>query len=124
MIIVFNAAFFPVLLNTYGGVRDVDTVYVHAAQTLGAPRRAVIARVVVPAALPQMIVGLRLGAQFGWMSIVAAELIGANSGLGFLIMWYQTFLNVERVAVGLVTIGVLGFVFDRAIVSISKRVVR
>ena len=122
-LIVVKAAFFPILLNAYLGASEVDRVYLEAAKTLGVPRAQVVRRVIIPAAMPQIFTGFRLGAQFAWMSIVAAELIGASSGLGYLIVWYKQFLLMDRVVVVMIVIGIIGFLFDRLVVLASRRVV-
>jgi ABC-type nitrate/sulfonate/bicarbonate transport system permease component len=80
----------------------------------------VVREVTLPAALPTIFTGLRLGLQFGWMSIVGAEFIGATSGLGFMILFYEKFLFTEKVIVGMATIGVLGFLLDR-LVLLARR---
>lgn len=122
-VIVMKAAFFPILLNSYLGASEVDRVYLEAAKTLGVPRSQIVRRVIIPAAMPQIFTGFRLGAQFAWMSIVAAELIGAHSGLGYLIVWYKQFLLMDRVVVVMIVIGIIGFVFDRLVVRASRRLV-
>ena len=83
--IIFLGIFFPILLNTITGVRGVEPNLVRAARCLGASEWAILSRVVLRAALPQIITGIRIGLGVGWMALVAAELVGASSGLGFLI---------------------------------------
>ena len=83
------AAFFPILLGTVAGVRAVDARLVDAARTMGVPRRRIVTHVIVPAALPALLVALRLGVATSWTAVVAAELIGAPSGLGYAIEWYR-----------------------------------
>ena len=75
--------FFPILINTIVGVKNVDPNLVRAARSLGAPERKVLSRIVLKGSLPQIITGVRIGLGVGWMALVAAELVGANSGLGF-----------------------------------------
>ena len=77
--------FFPILINTIVGVKNVDPNLVRAARSLGAPEYKVLSRIVLKGSLPQIITGVRIGLGVGWMALVAAELVGANSGLGFLI---------------------------------------
>ena len=77
--------FFPILVNTIVAVKNIDPNLVRAARSLGAPEHKVLARIVLKGALPQIITGVRIGLGVGWMALVAAELVGANSGLGFLI---------------------------------------
>lgn len=121
VLVVLKAAVFPILLNSYAAVREVDRVYRETALTLGAPPRHVLRRVVLPASLPGIFTGLRLGLQFAWMSIVAAEMIGASSGMGYLIVWYKQFLLMNQVVVGMFVIGLAGFALDRALVWVRRR---
>lgn len=118
--VVFFAAFFPIVLNTQTGVREVQRIYEEAARTLGALDRQVVREVTLPAALPTIFTGVRLGLQFGWMSIIGAEFIGATSGLGFMILFYEKFLFTDKVIVGMASIGVLGFLLDR-VVLLARR---
>src|SRR5947207_5402814 len=81
--IIFLGMFFPILLNTIAGVKNIEPNLIRAARCLGANEVRILRRIVLPAALPQIITGIRIGMGFGWMALVADELIGANSGLGF-----------------------------------------
>lgn len=118
--IVFYASVFPIVLNTVAGFREVDHAYIEAARIMGASQLATLREVMLPAALPSIMSGLRIGFQFAWMSIVGAELIGALEGLGFMILYYAKFVATDRVVVGMVTIGVLGLAFDRALLLIWR----
>ena len=113
--IIFLGCFFPILVNTISGVKGVEPNVVRAARCLGAGEASVLWRVVLRAALPQIITGIRVGLGVGWMALVAAELIGANSGLGFLINDARTVLRTDYVIVGMATIGIVGLAIDRAI---------
>ena len=113
--IIFLGCFFPILLNTIAGVKGVEPNLVRAARCLGASEGRILWRVVLRAALPQIITGIRVGLGVGWMALVAAELVGANSGLGFLINDARTVLRTDYVIVGMAAIGVVGLVIDRAI---------
>ena len=119
--IIFLGIFFPILLNTIAGVRSVEPNLVRAARCLGAGEGAVLRRVVLRAALPQIVTGVRVGLGFGWMALVAAELIGANSGLGFLINDARTLLRTDVVIVGMITIGLVGLVLDLLIREFMRR---
>lgn len=110
--IIFLGMFFPILINTIQGVRTVDRTLVRAARSLGADERRVLTRVVLKAALPQIVTGIRVGLGFGWMALVAAELVGANSGLGFLINDARSVLRTDIIVVGMLTIGVMGLMID------------
>jgi ABC-type nitrate/sulfonate/bicarbonate transport system permease component len=119
--IIFLGCFFPILLNTIAGVKGVEPNLVRAARCLGASETQVLWRVVLRAALPQIITGVRVGLGVGWMALVAAELVGANSGLGFLINDARTVLRTDYVIVGMATIGLVGLAIDSAIRAAVRR---
>ena len=119
--IIFLGCFFPILVNTIAGVKNVEPNLVRAARCLGANERLILWRVVLRAALPQIVTGVRIGLGVGWMALVAAELVGANSGLGFLINDARTVLRTDYVIVGMATIGVVGLSIDRVIRVVSAR---
>ena len=113
--IIFLGCFFPILVNTISGVKGVEPNLVRAARCLGAGEARILWHVVLRAALPQIITGVRVGLGVGWMALVAAELVGANTGLGFLINDARTVLRTDQVIVGMATIGLVGLGIDRAI---------
>ncbi|HEY6860627.1 MAG TPA: ABC transporter permease [Pseudolabrys sp.] len=119
--IIFLGMFFPILVNTIVGVKNIDPNMVRAARSLGAPEHKVLARIVLMGALPQIITGVRIGLGVGWMALVAAELVGANSGLGFLINDARSMLRTDTITVGMLAIGVVGFLIDTAIRVLSRR---
>lgn len=119
--IMVYVAFFPLLLNTIAGVRQVDRKLVAAARTMGVGRAAMLRHVIVPAALPTVMVGLRLAFAGAWAAIVAAELIGAPSGLGFAIEWNRQLLMTPKVFAFILVIGVVGFVCDAALRALQRR---
>lgn len=119
--IMAYVAFFPLLLNTVAGVRAVDPRLLAAARTMGLAPRAIVRHVVLPAALPSMVVGLRLAFAGAWAAVVAAELIGAPAGLGFAIEWYRQLLMTPKVFAFIVLIGVLGLLCDAALRAAQRR---
>jgi ABC-type nitrate/sulfonate/bicarbonate transport system permease component len=111
--VIFIGTFFPILLNTIAGAKSIDPVMIRAGRILGCTDNASLFRkVVLPASLPQVIVGLRISFGTGWAAIIAAELVAARSGLGYLISNGMEVLRSDFVLVGMVTIGVLGVLFD------------
>ncbi len=110
--IIFLAAVFPILLNTIDGVRNVDRQLIRAAKTLGATPSGIALTVVLPAALPSMFVGLRIGTGIAWMALVAGEIVAASSGLGFLINQGRFLFRSDYVIVGMIAIGVIGLLLD------------
>jgi ABC-type nitrate/sulfonate/bicarbonate transport system permease component len=113
--IIFLAAFFPIVLNTLEGVREVDAALIRAARTLGANRFTIALTVVLPGALPSMFVGLRVGTGIAWMALVAGELVAATSGLGFLINQGRMLYRSDYIIVGMVMIGLIGLLLDALI---------
>jgi ABC-type nitrate/sulfonate/bicarbonate transport system permease component len=119
--IMTYAAFFPILLGTVAGVRGVDRRLVDAARTMGVPRRTIVMRVVLPSALPALLVALRLGVASSWTAVIAAELIGAPSGLGYAVEWYRELLMTPQVMSFIAMIGVLGYACDRTVRAVAQR---
>ena len=119
--IMFYVAFFPVLLNTVAGVRHTDPKLVSAARTMGVGRRALLIHVLIPSALPTVMVGIRLAFAASWAAIVAAELIGSPSGLGFAIEWYRQLLMTPKVFAFIMVIGVVGYLCDTGLRALQRR---
>lgn len=122
--LIFYAAIFPVFINTFAGIKQVDIRLLQAAAMLGASRRLIVTHVVMPAALPLILAGARLSLGVAWMAMVAAELTGADSGLGWRIFWYQEFFAMDKVMAVILTIGILGFVFDTLLRWLQARITR
>lgn len=111
--VIFMASFLSCVLATYQGVRNVDNTLVNAARVLGASDLTIFARVVVPASTPFIFVGMRVALGSAWATLVASELIAAPSGLGRMMQVATQFLQTDRIIVGIIMIGLLGFVMDR-----------
>jgi ABC-type nitrate/sulfonate/bicarbonate transport system permease component len=111
--IIFLGIFFPVLVNTVAGVKAVDKTLIWGAFTLGANQRQIFREIVFPGSLPYILTGLRVGLGVGWMCLVAAELVASTKGLGFMIQDARYLLLTERVILGMLVIGLLGYVMDR-----------
>jgi ABC-type nitrate/sulfonate/bicarbonate transport system permease component len=110
--LVFIGAFFPILLNTISAVRSVDKKLIEVAYTFGANDLTILRKVVMPAAAPTIYTGLRVGMGIGWMCVVAAEMVGANYGLGSLIMEAYGYLRTDIAMVGMISIGLMGLVIN------------
>ena len=119
--IMFYVGFFPILLNTMAGVRQVDPRLLSAARTMGIGRLPLLVHVLVPSALPTVMVGIRLAFAASWAAIVAAELIGSPSGLGFAIEWYRQLLMTPKVFAFILAIGVVGFLCDLGLRALQHR---
>jgi len=124
--IVYLAAFFPIILSTVAGVKAVDSILIDAAKTLGAGRWHLFSKVIVPASLPHIMTGLRIGLGIGWMAIVAAELVGVREGgLGFYIhVMSQDYGLYENVFAGMFLIGIIGFLMVTIVTYLERRLSR
>lgn len=111
--IIFMGAFFPILTSTIHGVRNVRKTLVESARTLGAGERHILLKVLIPAAAPSMVNGMRIGLGVAWMSLVAAEMLpGSISGVGYLIMYAYSYARTDIVIAGIISIGVIGAILD------------
>ena len=120
--VIFIATFFPTILNTVAGVKDVDPVLVRAGRVLGCDNEwAIFRKVILPAALPHIVVGLRISFGTGWAAIIAAELVAAQSGLGYLIADGMEILRSDLVFVGMAVIGIVGVLFDAIFRFLHRR---
>jgi len=119
--LVCLGAFYPILINTIFGVRAVDQRLFEAASMLGCQGTAQFFRVVLPASLPPIFTGLRLGLGFAWVVIVVGEMTGVQTGLGAIIMEARQLSRTEIVICGMVVIGIAGFISDRIVLVLGKR---
>lgn len=111
-LVIFAGAFPPCLINAYRGARYVERKYIEASRMLGASGPRIIYEVLLPASLPSIIAGLRVGAGAGWQSLIGAELIAANSGVGLMMVRGQGALDTSIVMVGMIAVGVFGLLID------------
>ncbi|WP_081710850.1 MULTISPECIES: ABC transporter permease [unclassified Afipia] len=121
--LVFIGAVFPIFVNTFAAVKGLDHTQVNAARCLGAGPRLLVTDVVIPGALPIIFPGLRIALGVGWMCVVAAELIAAQSGLGYMIQQSRMLLQTHYVLTGMVVIGIIGFAMDVGMVWLERRLI-
>lgn len=115
-------AFFPVLLNTVAGLRQVDDLLMRAAQMLGCRSRLrLLRRVGLPAALPSIFTGLRVSIGLSWVLVIVAEMIAVKSGFGYVMWDAYYFLRMDMIVAAMVSVGVMGFLFDRLLVAVQGR---
>lgn len=122
--LVFIGAVFPVFVNTFAAVRNIDRTQVNAALCLGAGPWLLLRDVLLPASLPLVFPGLRVALGVGWMCVVAAELIAAQSGLGYMIQQNRLLLQTSRVVAGMLVIGALGLLMSAAMGWLERRLTR
>jgi len=121
--VIFFSSFLYITVSTIAGVKSVPVQLLRAGYSLGALDRKSFLYVVLPAALPQIMVGIRLASAISWTLVVAAELVAAQKGLGYMIMDASTFFRVKDVYVGLIVIGLIGFLLETTIAAVEKRLV-
>jgi sulfonate transport system permease protein len=120
--IIFLGAFFPIIVNVVDGIRHIDNKLIEVAKNLEVPRGRLIWQVIMPGTLASMMTGLRVGLGVAWMCVVAAELIAASEGIGYLIMDARQLSQPEVVMVGMITIGVIGKLMDNLLKWLEKKV--
>jgi NitT/TauT family transport system permease protein len=122
ILIVLYAALFPMLLNTWTGVRAVNPIWLRAAGAMGADERALFWKVIVPGASPFIIAGLRQSFLRAWIAVIGAEMLAASSfGLGWVIFDAKEFLNTDVMLASLVVIGLIGFATERLVFGSLER---
>ncbi len=121
--IIFWGGLFPILLNTIYGVTGVRSLWLETARILGASRRQIFRKVILPAAMPAIMTGLRVGLGISWMVIIAAEMLpGSDSGIGYLIMYSYELAEMQILVASMVVIGLIGLVLNKGLQLISTRV--
>jgi len=120
--LVFLGCVFPLFFGAYTAVRSIDRNQINAALCLGASRKLLFVDVLLPAALPIMMPNLRLALGIGWMCVVTAELIAAQTGLGYLIQQSRMLFQINNVVAGMVAIGIVGFIMSAAVEKIERHV--
>lgn len=111
--LIFLASVFPMIVQTSAGVQAIERRYLDAAANFGVPRSVLLRQVIVPAVLPEVVVGMRIGLGIAWLVVVAAEMIAPRSGLGYLIIDSRNAGNrYDLVVAGMIVIGVIGLLLD------------
>lgn len=119
--LIYIGSFFPIFTNTLLGFSSVDPRYVRAAQVLGFGRIQFFTDVLLLSALPYIFAGLRIGIGVGWMCVVAAEMMGARNGLGYMIQMNRVIFEIPNILVGMITIGIIGFVINEVMGILEVR---
>jgi taurine transport system permease protein len=121
ILLIYLAIFAPVAMSTMAGVRSVQQVRVRAARALGATRAQVVWYVILPGALPEILTGFRIGLGVGWSTLVAAELIAATRGLGFMVQSAGEFLATDVVLAGIGVIAAIAFCLELGLRALQRR---
>lgn len=121
IMVIWFSAFVPSVINTLTGVRNIDRPILEAASMLGTPRWRMAREVIVPAAAPMIFTGIRLSLQASWTTLVAAELVGALAGIGFVLNMAQQDIYPGMILVGMLTVGVLGWATTWVLGVVERR---
>ncbi len=122
--VVFLASLFPILLNSFAGVRGIDPVLIDTAHTFGTSRLATLRQIVLPAALPSILTGMRISVGLCLIVAVVAEMISGNSGIGYFILNNQRIFRVPEMFAGIFTLGLLGYLINLAFLHIEHFLLR
>jgi len=112
VVLIYLACFAPLAVAARAGVRSVGSEQINAALSLGARRWQIVRHVILPAALPEILTGMRIAIGFGWTTLVAAEMVAATAGLGQLVLNASNFLRTDVVVMGIIVIGMVALLFD------------
>ncbi len=117
-------AFFPVLINTIAGVRHVDGIYLRAARNLGANQSTLFLRVILPASVPYILSGVRIGIGTAFIVVIVSEMIAVNNGLGFRILEAREYFWSDKIIAGMISIGMLGLAIDMGVNKLNNYLLR
>lgn len=119
--IIFLGCFTFITVNTYDGTKNVDPILIGAARMLGASERQVFTKIVLPSSVPYIFAGLQIAITAGWSAVVGAEMIRSDEGVGWLIVMGMTTGNTVQIMVGMVAIGVIGFILATLMSALERR---
>ena len=117
-------AFFPILMNTIAGVRHVDGIYLRAAKNLGVSQWTLFLRIILPAATPYILAGVRIGIGTAFIVVIVSEMIAVNNGLGYRILEAREFMWSDKIIAGMITIGLLDLGLDTAVSRLNNHLLR
>ena len=119
--IIFIVSVFPILINIVDGIRQIDNRYIEVAKTLEFPYWKLVCKVFLPGAFPQILTGLKVGLTNAWLAVVAAEMIAASSGVGYMLMDGRTLMQPARIILAMIIIGAIGAIMKCGLERIEKR---
>jgi taurine transport system permease protein len=123
VLLIYLSCFAPLALAARSGMKSATQEQINAAYSMGASYGQVIWHVILPAALPEILVGMRIAIGFGWTTLVAAEMVAANVGLGQMVLNASNFLRTDIVVMGIIVIGVVAYLFDLLMRFVEKKIV-
>lgn len=123
VLLIFLSVFAPVALGARSGVRSAAIEQIHAAYSFGATRWQVLRHIILPAAMPEILTAMRIGIGFGWTTLVAAEMVAATKGIGYMVLSASQFLQTAIVIMGIVVIAAIAYLFDLLMRFTERKVV-
>lgn len=123
ILLIFLSVFAPVALGARSGVKSAAIEQIHAAYSFGATRWQVTSQIILPSAMPEIITAMRIGIGFGWTTLVAAEMVAATEGLGYMVLSAAQFLQTSTVIVGIIIIAAIAYTFDFIMRFVERKVV-
>ncbi len=124
MVIIFFSAFVPALINSYTGIKLTNQVFINVGKTCGASNWTIFRKVGIPSAMPMIFAGIKVSLGNSWSTLVAAEMLAAVRGLGYLIMMGRTYARVDVIMAGMVVIGVIGIALTGLLELLEKKVIK
>lgn len=121
--IIFLGAFFPIFVNTIDGIKNIDSRYIELGQVYEVSKRNLIRQVIIPGALPSIMTGIRLGLGNAWVCVVAAEMIGATSGVGFMLSNGRSLSRPDMVILGMLVVGIFGKIMDDILKKLREKLI-
>lgn len=123
VLLIFLSVFAPVALGARAGVKSAAIEQIHAAYSFGATRWQVISQVILPSAMPEILTAMRIGIGFGWTTLVAAEMVAATEGLGYMVLSASQFLQTSTVIMGIIVIAAIAYAFDLLMRFVERKMV-
>jgi taurine transport system permease protein len=123
VLLIFLSVLAPVALGARSGVKSAAIEQIHAAYSFGATRWQVMRHVILPSALPEILTAMRIGIGFGWTTLVAAEMVAATSGLGYVVLTASQFLQTSTVIMGIIVIAIIAYAFDMLMRWVERKIV-
>ncbi len=123
VLLIFLSVLAPVALGARSGVKSAAIEQIHAAYSFGASRWQVMSQVILPSALPEILTAMRIGIGFGWTTLVAAEMVAATQGLGYMVLTASQFLQTSTVIMGIIVIAIIAYAFDLLMRFVERKLV-
>ena len=123
VLLIFLSVFAPIALGARAGVRSTSIEMVHAAYSFGATKGQVLRRIILPSAMPEILTSMRIGIGFGWTTLVAAEMVAATEGLGYIVLTASQFLQTSTVIMGIIVIAMIAYSFDMLMRFVERKAV-